>query len=803
MTEHRPTGLTASEVAERTRRGEVNRTPRSNLVDYVRIARRNLLTLFNAMVVPAAAALFVLGEDRGAIAVSGMAVVNSAIGLVQEIRAKRHLDRLALLVEARVRVVRDGEVREILASEVVRGDLVCLAAGEMVIVDGPVLEDTFLEVDEALLTGESDPVRRKAGEGLLSGSFCVAGEGTYRADRVGATALAQATTARARRYQYATSPLTRAINALVGVLSATAVGLCLLYLALYHIRNLALGELVEMFAATITSMVPQGLVLTATISFTLGAVRMGARGAVVQRLSAIETMAAVDVVCTDKTGTLTTNRLRLARVVPLTAAVSEPEVRERLRLFASASVDHRNKNLEAIRAELGSGSVELLDQIPFQSRNRYSAVRLRADGAEHTLILGAWESLRDHFAEGSEDEWEAAWQRLLPTGLRILLFADSDHLGPFGPALDGVSIRPLALVALSDELRPNAAAVLTALAGQGIDFKVVSGDNPETVRATIGGLGLPLVNEPVVSGEQLATAGDPAQLIATRSVFGRVAPEQKVMIVQALQKQGRYVAMIGDGVNDVLSIKAADLGIAMGEGSQASKTVAGLVLENNDFALLPEALEEGRTIVRNLRRAAKLFLTKNVYSLLLIVAYSLGFFGLPFPYLPQQVTLLNWLVIGIPALIIALSRERSAGATRPRFLREVGWFAIRTGVIFAAAAVTVSVLAADDYPTPRDGEKAQRTMLLSVLILLGITALLRALTDGEDKPLAGDLRIRLVAMLAVPVYLLAMYWPPSTRFFELEPLTLPQWGVALAVSGGAYLLTLISDRLSVSFLSPR
>lgn len=281
MNEPQLTGLTAAEAAERARQGETNRPPRSDLADYARIVRHNLLTLFNAMLVPAAVALYAFGEYQGAIAVSAMAVVNTAIGLVQEIRAKWHLDHLALLVETRAQVVRDGGVRAILADEVVRGD-VRLVAGEAVVADGPVLEARFLEVDEALLTGESDPVQRKEGDALLSGSFCVAGEGAYRAERVGAAAFSDATAARARQYKYASSPLTEVIDTVIPVLSATAIGLCLLYLLLYYVRDLGTGEVVKMAAATITSMVPQGLVLTATVSFTLGAVRMSSRGAVVQ-----------------------------------------------------------------------------------------------------------------------------------------------------------------------------------------------------------------------------------------------------------------------------------------------------------------------------------------------------------------------------------------------------------------------------------------------------------------------------------------------------------------------------------------
>jgi cation-transporting ATPase E len=314
--------------------------------------------------------------------------------------------------------------------------------------------------------------------------------------------------------------------------------------------------------------------------------------------------------------------------------------------------------------------------------------------------------------------------------------------------------------------------------------------------ATVAHLKLPLAHEPVMRGDELENAADPAALIARGSVFGRVTPQQKVLIVETLQNHGRHVAMIGDGVNDVLPIKRSDLGIAMGEGSQAAKTVAGLVLQSNNFTLLPETLEEGRTILRNLRRCAKIFLIKNVYSLLLILAFASGLVPI-FPYEPQQVTLLNWLVIGIPAFIIALSRERSTAATRPRFMLEVGWFAVRTGVVFALAGLAVQLLAVRvlEY-----SEKTQRTLLLSTLILLGITALLRALRDGEEQPLRGDTRFRWLAAAAVPLYLANMYVPFSARFFVLEPLAVGQWLLVLGVVVPAVALTLLSDRWRPVFL---
>lgn len=799
-----PHGLTAAEVAERRGRGLVNRSPQSHVADYVQIVWRNVLTVFNLMVVPAAIALWWLHETYAALAVSGMAVVNSLMGLVQEIRAKWHLDRLAILVETRVRVWRDGQLQTIPASQVVEDDQIQMSAGDAIVADGTVLEARFLEVDEALLTGESDPVRRQAGDQLLSGSFCVAGEGIYRADRVGNAAFAQSTSAEARRYSLHASPLTRTINQIIEILTGVAVTLIAIYFLLYCLAIVTdRNDLVKMIAATITSMVPQGLVLTATVSFTLGAVVMSMRGAVVQQLNAVEAMASIDIICTDKTGTLTTNRLQLEQVIPLAPGVDEVEARRRLRLFASAAIDQQNKTVQSLQAALGKTTVEVLDQLPFKSQNRYSAVRLRDGGLIRLLVLGAPEGMGERAALGS---WPDRMRDLQRTGRRVLLAGEvpteqaaNTRLADVTALPAEVSLEPLALLALTDELRPEARQTILNLAQQGIAFKVVSGDNPDTVRATVAAITPELGKEQVISGDQLARASDPGQLIDTHSVFGRVAPRQKVDIVQALQKRGRRVAMIGDGVNDVLSIKRSDLGIAMGEGSQASKTVASLVLENNNFALLPETLEEGRTIIRNLRRSGKLFLVKNVYSLIFILAYASGIFGIAFPYEPQQVTLLNWLVIGIPAFIIALTRERSRAPVKTRYLLEVGWFAIRTGVLFGVAGVLTLVLTRYVWGDPSlDSDQSrdlQRTMLLSVLILLSVTTLFRVLTDGEPQPLQGDSRIRWLGVVAIIGYLLAMYLPPSAIFFKLVPLSPTQWWQVLVIVVPTWYLTTLTDQM--------
>ncbi len=796
-------GLTAAEAADRAARGLVNRAPRSDWADYRALVARNLFTLFNALVVPAAVALFLLGDYRGAWAVSGMAVVNTALGLAQEVRAKRHLDKLAILSETQVRVLRDGETRSVPAGDVVLDDHVLLAPGEPVVADGAVLAGRFLEVDEALLTGESDPVPRRAGDCLLSGSFCVAGEGAYRATNVGGEAFAQRTAAEARRYRHNASPLQRTVDRLITLLTALALALCAFYVVLYFGGARAQDELWRRIAATVTSMVPQGLVLMTTLAFTLGAVRMSARGAVVQRLNAVESMASVDVLCMDKTGTLTTGRLTLDRLHVL--AETDEEVGRRLRLFAWASADGRNKSVQALRAALGPVPADLpfdlTDQVPFKSQNRYSAARVRSGTEERVLALGAFEALRPLLDAATTDKAEALWKSLLPTGLRLLLFAEADATpAPFGGSLEGFRLRPLALAALSDELRPEAGAVLESLAAQGIGFKILSGDNPETVRATVRPLRLPLAREPVVTGDELEKVPDRAALVAARGVFGRVAPRQKLEIVRVLQSQGRRVAMIGDGINDILPIKRADLGIAMGEGSLATKTVAGLVLESNSFALLPATLDEGRTIVRNVRRAAKLFLLKNVYTLLLIVA-ALGVFDLPFPYLPQQVTLLNALTIGVPAFLIMLGRHPSGAPIRGDFLADVAWFAGSTGAVMGAAGLAAFLVAARRY----DDVETQRTLLLSTLVVLGLGSVLRLVAGRAGGAAKGDGLLLGWVAAALPLYLAVMYLPPvaywhdgtplsAAHFFALTALSWPQWGLVVAAAAPALALCVAADR---------
>ena len=776
-TEANLSGLTAAEVAERTARGEINATPRSHAAEYRDIIIRNVFTLLNLIIIPAAITLFLLEDKpRGSVAISGMALVNTLMGLVQEIRAKRHLDKLAILTEAKAKVLRDGQEKEVPASAVVQDDLLILVTGGSVVADGTVVAARALEVDEALLTGESDPLPRQPGEAVLSGSFCVTGEGLYRADKVGKNAYAQALSAEARRYHHEASPLQRDIRFLIRWLTVLALVLCLIYVPLVPpTTKERLEDFASMVAATITSMIPQGLVLMATLAFVLGAVRMSKRGAIVQRLNAVETMSAVNVLCLDKTGTLTTNRLKLECIDRLADDVPEAEIRRRVQLFASASVDQGNKSIAAIKKTLGEVPTERLDQLPFKSQNRYSAVHIRDQGKECIFFLGAVEALQPCLATPAPSLQETMRERAMH-GWRVLLFAEACRIRSWKDGLESLQLRPLALIVLSDELREDAGRVLAEFAAQGIDIKIISGDNPDTVRATVKQLNPALAEPDGVTGPEWEQAVDKATLAQKAHVFGRISPQQKEQIVETLQKQGRTVAMIGDGVNDVLPIKKAQLGIAMGEGSQATKTVASLVLETNDFALLPEILAEGRLILRNLRWAGKVFLVKNVYTLLLII-FAVIICQLPFPYKPQQVTLLNVFTIGLPAIFMATSRGRAA-AHHGSWLREVGSFALRAGGIVGVVCLILYVLAAWNY---EPHSLVPRTWTLTMLIVLGQLLMLRALTD-RDPGQKLERRFLLLACFSVFAYMAIPYLKPAQDFFALAPLESWQWLVTLCLT---------------------
>ncbi|MFI8997078.1 HAD-IC family P-type ATPase [Streptomyces sp. NPDC053542] len=763
-------GLTAAEVAERVARGEVNDVPVRSSRSTADIVRANVLTRFNAIIGVLFAVILVIGPIQDGL-FGFVIVANTGIGIIQELRAKRTLDRLAVIGESRPTVRRDGTPTEIHSSEVVLGDLLELGPGDKVIVDGEVAEADGLEVDESLLTGEADPVLKRPGDPVLSGSFVVAGGGAFTATKVGRAAYAAQLAEEASRFTLVDSELRSGISMILKYVTwmmvPTAVGLVLSHL---FTLNMAGDDAVRRMVAGIVPMIPEGLVLLTSVAFAIGVIRLGRRQCLVQELPAIEGLARVDVVCLDKTGTLTEGGMDVSELRPLHGA-DEEYVRQVL--GALGECDPRpNTSLQAvIDAYPADDGWRCTESLPFSSARKYSGASLNGpDGESSTWLLGAPDVL---LPEG--DGTLAETEDLNSRGLRVLLLARAER-EPADPAVTE-HLTPTALVVLAQRLRADAPGTLRYFAEQRVRTKVLSGDNAVSVGAVAAELGLPGADSPVdarrLPGEPEAMAG----ALEDGTVFGRVTPQQKRSMVKALQSRGHHVAMTGDGVNDVLALKDADIGVAMGSGSEATRAVAQIVLLDNSFAALPAVVAEGRRVIGNITRVATLFLTKTVYSVLL--ALLVACWQIPYPYLPRHLTLLSTLTIGVPAFFLALAPNKERA--RPHFVRRVMRYAIPSGLITGAAAFAMYLLARSHYSGPdalkSETSVATLTLFLTALWVLAIIA----------RPYTWW-RIGLVlAMGAGFVVVLVIPWLQSFFQLRLVGTTMPWAAVAMAAAAAAAL----------------
>jgi cation-transporting P-type ATPase E len=646
-------GLTQQEVRARQQRGETNAASFRSSRSYWDIIRANLFNFFNNILFAIGIALIALGQYNDAFTSVGQGLVNALIGTVQEINAKRKLDKIALLARTKVRVLRDGQEQSIDPSELVKGDIVHVQAGDQIVVDGRVVGAGRLEMDESLLTGEPDLVPKQDGDTLLSGSFCVTGDAYYLAEKVGAESFANQLTETVRAFQAVKTPLQQQITfavRLVTFIVALMSGVILLQAVL---ENFPLIRIVQI-SAVLSGQVPYGLFFLVALAYAVGAAGIAKRGALVQQTNAVESLSNVNVLCMDKTGTLTANRLLFHAVQPLTD-VDEATLRLRLGTFAR-SASTSNTTSEALAVALSAEQQAPVDEIPFASARKWSALAFGGGAQRGVYALGAVEMLAPFLPPGA-----AAADSLLARqvaewsdrGLRVLLFASNPdattlHDANGEPHLPRLT--PIALVALTDELRPQAKETIAAFANLGIQLKIISGDNPQTVAALAKQAGLP-ANLRMATGPELAQLPPEMfdQVAAETTVFGRIAPEQKEQIVASLIRQGQYVAMMGDGVNDALSLKKAKLGIAMESGSNVTRNVADMILLNDSFAALLPALTEGKRIVGGLSISLYLFLARVVTSMLLIIAIRM--IGLGFPYEPSQVAL-TLFTVGIPTLFL-------------------------------------------------------------------------------------------------------------------------------------------------------
>ena len=824
-----PTGLSAAEVSQRVREGRTNDVPTAPERTIGQIVRSNVLTPVNAIIGSMFVLILVAGFPADAL-FAGVIVSNSVIGIVQELKARRTLHKLAVLSAPKARVVRDGQSSEIDTAGVVADDVLELRPGDQVVVDGEVVDSHGLELDESLLTGESDPVDKARGDGVMSGSFVSAGAGWYRATAIGADSYAAKLSEEARRFKLAGSELKTGVNRILKRLTLIIPPASLLLMARLLATEDRWQEALRGTVAAAVAMVPDGLVLLTSLSFITGVIALARRRALAKELASVELLARVDTLCLDKTGTITTGAISLDEIKPC-GTVTLTEAQEALAALAAAD-PAPNATLSAIAEGVGEPPAgwSRVASVPFSSARKWSATSFAGRGTYH---LGAPDVLlappQDELAASSDprarsrETARSQAEEAAARGTRVLILtrcdtpersdselpADRDlnngelpsEREPFDSELPAdrdlnngelpAEREPVCLVYLNDTIRPDAAEIFSFFRDQGMDLKVISGDNPHAVaavaqRAGITGHADDTAGEPLSAFDARQLSEDREELADTMestTVFGRVSPHQKRAMVHALQARGRTVAMTGDGVNDVLALKDADMGIAMGSGSSAARAVAQLVLLDNRFATLPRVLAEGRRVINNIERVANLFITKAAYAVLLTV--FIGIAGSPFPFLPRHLTLIGTFSVGVPGFFLALAANHRL--VEPGFLRRVLQFSLPAGTV---AATTTFAL----YETVRriDGVTLDEARTSATMTLLGVSLAILVLIS---RPLRMWKVVLAVSMAAS--YAVTMTWRPLHDFFQLHVPPLGAWpwvGLAVAVgSAAAWLTVLASD----------
>ncbi|XAS65890.1 HAD-IC family P-type ATPase [Micrococcaceae bacterium Sec5.8] len=791
-------GLSRGDVASRMSSGLDNRVPDATSRSLWEIVRANVLTLFNAIVGTSFVLLLLLGSWQDAL--FGLAAVgNAVIGVVQEYRAKRSLDRLAVLEAPQARVLRDGTVQEIPTADVVLDDVLVLRAGDQVTADASVLESGGLESDESLLTGESDPVDKDMGTEVLSGSLIVAGRGTARVVRVGADSFSSKLAADAKRFSLVNSEIRNSLNRILGWVSWALLPVALIVANgemqsrggwEAAIANGAWTSAVVGVIASVIAMVPLGLVLLSSVAFAVGGVRLAGEKVLIQELAAVEGLARVDVLCLDKTGTLTEGRIVFDGVHELDGP-AQAGWEHALGWFAADPDANATSRCLASDFE-HDGGTQAVSSVPFSSARKWSSVTFDGGGTRAgSWILGAPEVVLSGRTDGADgtpaDGTPAAGNalvkagRLAATGLRtvVLAYADGAAITADKATLPA-RLHPVVVLTFREQIRVDARQTLDYFREQGVELKIISGDDPRTVSAIARAVGLDV--EDGYDARQLPA--DPVLLeeaMDANTVFGRVSPEQKKDMVAALQRRGHTVAMTGDGVNDVLALKEADLGIAMNSAAPATKAVARLVLLDGRFDRLPGVVAEGRRVIANIERVSKLFLSKTAYSI--AIAVSFGLLNLQFPFLPRQLSFTDGLTIGIPSFFLALMANSQR--YRPGFLRRSLAFSIPAGLIVAAALLGLNLYAG----SRGDAGAAPGSLQSASVLTLAVTGLW--ILWVVSRPLDAK-KVGVLLMMCVSLVIL-LNVPLAQSFFHLAwPQPDVLWVAAVAAVGGGLAIELLA-----------
>lgn len=763
-------GLTQKEITARILAGQTNRTEKFTTRTIPEILRYNVLTIFNGIIFVSLIALLAIGAYIDVLLLAAVTVINTLTGVVEEIRAKLALDRLALLGRHNVSVIREHKIQNIPAEEVVQDEVISFQSGDQIIADGILLSSTPAYLDESLLTGEADTIKKNRNDALLAGSFCVAGSGVYKATHVGSLSSINQLAEQAKKYKIDFTPIQKDIGKIIQFLTAIMILFAALLVLADYIKNSPISSSVLSVVTVIKSLVPQGLILMSTMAFAFGAIRVAKKKVLVQKLNAIESMSHVSVLCFDKTGTLGTNSLKFdsLKIFP---SVKKEDVINKLKLFVGA-VSDKNRTINAIAEKFVGLPSTVVDEILFLSREKSSAVRVRHKGATISLWLGAPEML-----EGKKfpPNQQTTLDNLRNKGLRVLLFASS--LGPLSQRKKLLTY--LAFVVLKDELRPDLHGAIKFYENRNVRLKILSGDHPDTIASIAKQAGMNCYGN-LVDGRELLglKTKELKKSIISGQFFGNLTPQQKKQIISYLQEAGEYVGMVGDGINDILALKQANIGIAMNSGTAATRDVSDIILLESNFTHLPALSQEGDRIIYNIKRVTRLFLAKNVYALFFIL--FVGFIGLTFPLSPRFITWIDILTIGGPTTILMLLMPQLQKQKSKTFIYDSIKFAATSGLVIAFFSLLVY---ANFYLFQDKAGSYGRTAGVSVIILMGLYLVFKV-TAAERKTSARGHNYVVWGIIigGCLMNFIAVYWPWLCTLVGLTPLDADSWITILLAS---------------------
>jgi cation-transporting P-type ATPase E len=796
-------GLNSAEVKERFKNKQYNRATRTKTKTIGQILVENILSVFN-FIIGLIIIFFVFFYLRSfdsrllldSIGIFMVAFTNTSIAIYQEIKAKKVLDRVELLLKKTVTVIRNGQQISIPHQKIVLDDVIFLQRGDQAVVDGRILQANHLEIDESLLTGESVPITKVAGEHILSGSFCLSGHGYYVAERVGDDSYASEVTRLAKKYKFTLTPLQRRINFFVKALFGAAIVLILLKILLTWNISLLEIDAVRKIGTILESLVPQGLVLMSSVAFAIGVHRISKVGAIVQKLNAVESFSNVQVTCMDKTGTLTENKLSVQHVLPLSAGTPEKELKTLLGTYARLSSD-KNATIRALESFNPDGEASAVDELPFNSARKMSLLKIKNGDSMATFVLGAYDILIERLSPHLKAQAAQIFAARHLEVYRNLLFAravDGFSLEEVAVADSQVPLEPLGIVAIADRIREDVMEAISLFGQKGIELKILSGDAPQTIQAVCREIGWEVEAGDIISGKELDDLSREqfTEVVQRKMVFGRLKPEHKLRIIKELRARKIYTAMIGDGVNDLPAIKEADLGIAMEEGSTVTKEVADIILLKNKFALLPKIFEEGNKVINTVGAVAKLFLTKN-FLIVYLGLMSIIFF-LEFPLTPRRVSLMNIFAIGLPSMIIAFL-NRNVQPYKNFMLDLFSFVGIAALVIMGSGYLSFYLSESIPHITHFQSEK----VMIAVMTVVSVANYFAVTIHKDEK---RKMQYLIYGLLMLCAYFLLLYMHGHNdiintikMFYEIPNLPVQAWWLIFQAGLCGSLLLLILEKI--------